>query len=281
LKDLIVNFAPTGMVPTKLQNDAIPISPNEIIEQVLEAYELGITIVHLHARDEDGCPTYKPSTYTKIITGIKIYAPELVICTSLSGRNFNTLDKRSAVLELQPDMASLTLSSLNFPNQTSVNSPDMIKALLQKMHNFGVNPELEVFDLGMINYSKYLIRKKLLKPPYYFNIIAGNIAGIQSDLLSLGTAVNVLPENSIWSIGGIGNQQLVSNAIAIAIGGGVRVGMEDNLYFDANKKVKATNINLLKRIRLLANIHDREIMRPEKFGALGFYNKNTISSTHS
>lgn len=260
------------MVPTKAMNPHIPISVQEIIENTLEAHELGITLVHLHARDNDGHATYRKEIYSEIINGIRVYAPELVLCLSLSGRNFNEFSKRSEAIELKPDMGSLTLSSLNFPKQASVNDPEMIALLANKMTDYGVNPELEIFDLGMINFGQYLIDKGLLKPPYYFNIILGNIAGMQMNATAISAALSALPLDSYWALGGIGQFQLQANSIAIALGGGVRVGLEDNLVFDRNKKL-ATNLDLLKRIHQLAEIHERNIMSPEFFGGLGFYNK--------
>lgn len=273
MHDLIINFTPTGMVPTKAMNPSVPIEVNEIIEQVHHAYEEGITLVHLHARDEKGEPTYKSEVYEKIINGIREHCEDLVICVSLSGRNFNEFEKRSEPIALMPDMGSLTLSSLNFPNQSSVNAPDMIIRLMEKMNEYGVNPELEIFDLGMIHYGKYLINKGLIKPPYYFNIIFGNIAGMQSGFHSMGSALHELPEKSFWAFGGIGVQQLPANASAIAMGGGVRVGLEDNLYLDKNKSSLATNIALIRRIKDLAEIFERNIMTPSNFGNLGFYNR--------
>lgn len=266
---IIVNFTPTGMVPTKSMNPKVPIYENEIIEDTIAAWEEGITLVHLHARSSDEMPTYKKETYQKIIEGIEKYCSDLVICLSLSGRNFNEFEKRSEAIELMPDMGSLTLSSLNFTKQASVNDPEMIVKLVEKMNDYGVKPELEVFDLGMINFSKYLIQKGLIKAPFYYNIIFGNIAGMQSDLMQMGTALNFLPENSYWAFGGIGNQQLQANAVAIASGGGVRIGLEDNLYFNG---VLTDNISLLKRVKTLADIHNREIMPAKAFGELGFYN---------
>ena len=274
MQDLIVNFTPTGMVPTKAMNPHVPISVQEIIEEVHQAYELGITIAHLHARDDQGEPTYKREVYAKIMTGVRTHCPDLVICFSLSGRNFNEFEKRSEPIELMPDMGSLTLSSLNFPRQASVNSPDMIMQLAEKMNQYGVHPELEVFDLGMIQYGKYLIQKKLIAPPFYFNIIFGNIAGMQSQFHSMGSVMMDLPESSYWAFGGIGDQQLKANTMAIAMGGGVRVGLEDNLYYDAAKSQLATNINLLRRIKEIAALFERKIMSPAAFGALGFYNRN-------
>ena len=150
----IINFCPTGMVPTKDMTPFVPESPAEIIEQVHEAFELGITLTHLHARDDDGVPTWSKNIYAQIFEGVRKHCPGLIICGSTSGRNFPELEKRSALIELQPDMASLTLSSLNFSQAASCNPPHIITGLLAKMKEYGVHPEFEVFDLGMINFGK-------------------------------------------------------------------------------------------------------------------------------
>ncbi|WP_235294813.1 BKACE family enzyme [Portibacter lacus] len=273
-KNLIINFVPTGMIPSKLQNPKVPISPQEIIEDVHRAYEKGITLVHLHARDETGIPTYKSAVYREIVEGVKKYCNDLVICLSLSGRNFNELDKRSEALELGVDMGSLTLSSLNFPQQASVNSPEMIFGLCERMKETGTNPELEIFDLGMINYSKYLIKKGMISGPLYYNIILGNISSLQLDPTQIGIAIQSLPANSYWSLGGIGDTQLRANVIAIALNGGVRIGLEDNIYYDMNREIKASNMDLIERIHRIAAEFDRPIMKAKTFGDLGFYNKN-------
>ena len=164
----IINLCPTGMIPTKAMTPYVPLQPEEIIKDVVGCHKIGITMTHLHARDIDGKPTWKPDVYHMIIAGIKAYCPDLVICVSTSGRTFPDFDQRAAILDLggyvKPDMASLTLSSLNFNRVASMNSPDMIMKLLDKMHEKGIKPELEVFDLGMINYAKYLIHKGLLTP---------------------------------------------------------------------------------------------------------------------
>ena len=182
MKDkFILNFTPTGMIPTRDMTPEVPLSPEEIVDQVLEVAELGVNMVHLHAREiETGLPTYKKELYSEIIGGIRKINRALVLCVSTSGRDFNEFEKRSEVLELKdelkPDFGSLTLSSLNFNKQASVNAPQMIKDLSRKMLLNKIRPEMEAFDLGMINYAKYLIRKELIIPPYYFNLILGNIA---------------------------------------------------------------------------------------------------------
>ncbi|WP_420578296.1 3-keto-5-aminohexanoate cleavage protein [Ekhidna sp.] len=270
---IIINFAPTGMVPQKDVTPHVPIQPAEIIEQTHEAYEMGITIAHLHAREIDGTPTHKVSVYRDIFEGVRKHCPNLVISASLSGRKVQEVEMRAEVLQLKPDMGSLTLSSLNFSRQASQNSPEVIIGLIEQMDKHGVHPELECFDAGMINYSKYLIKKKLLKAPYYYNILCGNVATAQADLSYLGLMIRDLPEESLWALAGIGLDQLKINTIAIAAGGGVRVGLEDNIWFDSNKSTLATNIDLIKRIHEIANISGRPIMSPETFGGMGFYNK--------
>jgi 3-keto-5-aminohexanoate cleavage enzyme len=158
----------------------------------------------------------------------------------------------------------LTLSSVNFNKQASVNSPQMIQDLARTMLERGIRPELEAFDLGMINYAKYLIHKGLLNPPYYFNLILGNIACAQADMLHLGLMIKELPEGSIWSVGGVGNYQLQINAMALAAGGGVRVGLEDNIWYDRERTRLATNRDLAERIVSIAKAMGREPLSPKE-----------------
>jgi 3-keto-5-aminohexanoate cleavage enzyme len=265
--DCIINFTPTGIIPTKQMTPHVPIRTDEIIDQVLEAASLGITSVHLHARNADsGNSEYRAEVYGEIIAGIRKFNKDLVLCVSLSGRQITDFDKRADPLnlegDLKPDMGSLTLSSLNFNNQASLNAPDTIKALAEKMKKHGIVPELEAFDAGMINYAKYLAKIGLIEPPYYFSLILGNIACAQADLLHAGIMVRDLPPDTVWSMGGVGNSQLMMNSIAIAIGGGVRVGIEDNYWFDPNRTKLARNIDLIKRIHVLAEANERKIMVP-------------------
>jgi uncharacterized protein (DUF849 family) len=240
------------MIPTKSSTPFVPISANEIIEDIHKATEIGITMVHIHARNEsNGEPSWKAEDYERIILGIRSFSKDLIICTSLSGRDASLFEHRSNVLELdgnaKPDMGSLTLSSLNFNQSASINSPSMIQNLAIKMNQKGILPELEAFDSGMINYAHYLVKKGLLHPPHYFNLIAGNIACAQADLLHVGIMVRDLPNNSYWSLAGIGDQQLPMNMLGIASNSGVRVGLEDNIWFDSNRSKLATNYDLLAR----------------------------------
>ncbi len=267
---VIINFTPTGMIPTKKMTPHVPVSPQEIIDEVLEARRYGVSMVHLHARDKDGVPTFSKSVYKEIIDGIResdgYDNSSLVLGVSTSGRNWPDFEKRSECLDLdgksKPDMASLTLSSLNFNRIASVNSPDTIQKLARKMLERGIKPELEAFDVGMINYAKYLYKKKLLAPPFYFNLLFGNIACAQANVLNLGVMLSELPEDSVWSVAGIGDSQLKMNLNGITNGGGVRIGLEDNIWATPERKTLATNMALLKRIKKFCDLFQIEIASP-------------------
>jgi uncharacterized protein (DUF849 family) len=271
--DLIVNFTPTGMVPTKAMTPHVPVAVSEIVEDVHAAWDVGITMVHLHARDErTGEPTWRAEVYGAIIEGIRAFAPDLVVCVSLSGRTFPDFEKRSEPLRLEgalkPDMGSLTLGSMNFARQPSINSPEMIQRLAAEMRRLGIVAELEAFDAGMVNYAKFLEKKALLAPPHYFNLLLGNIATAQADHLHLATMVRDLPDGAIWSAAGIGDAQLPMNATAIACGGGVRVGLEDNIWYDSARTRLARNIDLVRRVHALAEVNERSVMQPGTLRAL-------------
>jgi 3-keto-5-aminohexanoate cleavage enzyme len=269
----IINFTPTGTQTTRT-NSLAPLIPNEIIDSVHEANEIGISIVHLHARDEVTLEnTYKKEIYQKIIEGIKKYCPDLLICVSLTGRNFPELEKRSEVLQLLPDMGSLTMSSLNFPSGASVNQPNMILSLIDEMDKYGVQPEIECFDSGMLNYTNYLISKNILKAPYHINVILGNMYNGQCELGTLSAIKSNLPTNSYTCLGGIGSQQLKATAYGLLDFDGIRIGLEDNLYY--RDREKAANRGLLKRAHRLMNELDMTHYTSAELKEKGYGNKVT------
>jgi len=265
---VIINLALTGMIPTKDMTPYVPMTPEEIARDVLQCRRYGVSIVHLHARGDSGRPTWLKDTYGDIISRIREHDKGLVLTVSTSGRNWTEFEKRSQCLELKgdlkPDMASLTLSSLNFNMEASVNSPDTIKALARKMKENDIRPELEAFDIGMINYAKYLRSKGLIDPPFYVNLILGNIACAQANMLNLGLMLNEVRDlgDVYWSVGGVGDCQLRMNVEAMLNGGGVRVGLEDNIYYDKERTKLASNIALVKRIYGIANYLGCEIATP-------------------
>ncbi len=266
----IINFTPTGMIPTKDMTPRVPVSPKEIIEEVLEARKYGVSMVHLHARDKEGKPTFSKRIYKEIIDGIREVDGHdnnsMILGVSTSGRHWQEFEKRSECLELEgeskPDMGSLTLSSLNFNRRASINSPDMIQELAGKMLECGIKPELEAFDVGMINYAKYLHTKGLLKPPFYFNLLFGNIACAQANILNLGVMLTELPPDSLWAVAGIGDAQLKMNLNGIINGGGVRIGLEDNIWLTPERKILATNMALLRRIKEFCDLFQIKVATP-------------------
>lgn len=264
-----ISLCPTGIVPRKKDNPFVPMTPKEIVSDVIECFEIGFTSVHLHARDELENPAWEKNYYQKIISGIRSFNEDIVICVTTSGRSTSAFDERTQALELtgecKPDMGSLTLSSMNFLNQESVNSPAMVQEIANKMLELGIKPELEVFDMGMINYIKYLHQKNILKPPFVINLLLGNVATMQSTMLELGVAIESLPTDSVFLVAGLGRFQLQSNTLGIISGGGVRVGLEDNLFMDKNKQILAKNQSLLSRVVDLAAQFERYPMSAKVF----------------
>lgn len=263
--DLIINLAPTGCVVGKDQTPYLPISHNEILDDVAECMALGIQMLHLHVRDDEGRHSSDPERYGRLIESIRALpeGDELVICASTSGRHDPSYESRSRVLDLdgdmKPDMASLTLSSVNFMGAASINEPETIRRLAEKMLERGIKPELEIFDLGMLNIAHVLIRKGLLKATIYANILLGNIAGAQASLNDTSAIMSSIPEDWIVSLAGIGQFQLTANVMGITYANGVRVGLEDNLWLDSGRRQLATNVDLVKRICRLSDECGRSI----------------------
>ncbi len=260
---LIINVCLTGMIPTKSSTRHVPISVDEIVEDAIRVYDAGARIVHLHARDTEGKPAYEARYYEEMITAIRKERPDLVCCASTSGRNFKSIEQRSEVLYLtgnaKPDMASLTLGSLNFITGPSMNSLDMIQELAMIMKEKGIKPEMEVFDSGMVNVAKYLERHEMISGKKYFNILLGNINTAPATIGDLAHLSSTLPDDSVWAAAGLGGFQLPMNTLAIAAGGHVRVGIEDAIYYDYKQTKLTTNEELVKRIVRIAKELQREI----------------------
>lgn len=262
---LIINAAITGMVPTRKDSPFVPLSPDEIVADARRCLDAGASILHIHAREPSGEPSYRKEIYYELFTRIRELDPQVIISGSTSGRVYREFRQRSEVLEpgpdCRPDLASLTLGSMNFPTGPSINAPDMIQRLAVAMNERGVVPEWECFDLGMIDYGHYLIRKGILKPPYYCNILLGSLGTLSADAFHLAVMVRALP-GTIWSATGIGRFQFPVNAMAVTMGGHVRVGLEDALYYDAQKTRLATNAGLIDRVVRLAEAVGRSPATP-------------------
>lgn len=264
-RPLIINLAPTGAVADHRKNPFVPITQEAIVSDVIAAARLGASVAHLHVRRDDGTPSSDPKLFAGIIEALREHneTRELILCATTSGRHGQTIEERAAVLTLpktsRPDMASLTLGSLNFIGGASVNAPDTIRYLVDQMNLNDVKPELEVFDIGMIEFAKTLIVEGRLTPPYYFNVILGNIGSLQATIHHLGFAMSILPDHSIVSVGGVGRFQAAANALGLAGAHGVRIGLEDNLWADWSKKAPANNPSLVRAISDAASALNRRL----------------------
>jgi len=263
MEPLIINAAITGMVPMPADNASLPVTVGQIIAEARRCAEAGASIIHVHAREEDGAPTWRKEVYQEIIGGIRSHCPGLLISGSTSGRLWSEFEKRSAVLDCQPDLASLTPGSLNFPKAASVNPPEMIRQLAAAMMERGVTPELEFFEIGMIDYVRdYLIPKGHLQAPCYANLLLGSLGTMAASARNLNHMVEALPAGTVWSAAGIGRFQFPINQMAIQMGGHVRAGLEDNLWMDAEKTDPATNVRLIERVVRAAEAAGRPIASP-------------------
>jgi 3-keto-5-aminohexanoate cleavage enzyme len=266
LPPLVISSALTGMVPRKEDNPHVPVTPAEIAADAERCRRAGASIVHLHARDGDGLPTYRREVYAEIVAGVRERCPDLIISVSTSGRLFKSFEERSEVLgldgDLRPDLASLTLGSLNFPREASVNDPEMIARLAETMRAHGIVPELEIFDFGMLDYATYLIEREVIRPPLYLNFILGSLGTLAATPVNLALLAERRPVGSTWAGAGIGRFQRFVNSMAVTMGGHVRVGLEDNLWLDDDRTEPATNAQLVQRLADLAEAVGRQVADP-------------------
>jgi len=247
----------------------VPLQPDEVARDVAAAMEIGITSVHLHARDERGEPTWRRDSYERLVGAVRELAPDVVINVTTSGRNWSDIERRADALmldgDLKPDVASLTPSSLNFLQSASINPPDVIRGLARIMLERGITPEFEIFDLGMINMMKRLFHEGLVSGRPLVNLFFGNLAGLQATPLEFGLAVERLPDRSLWSGAGLGDFQLTAQLLSLSSGGGARVGLEDSIYLDSDREVLATNVQLVERVHRILAIAGREVMTPAQW----------------
>ena len=271
MEGLIVNLAPTGMVPRRADSPHVPLTPDEVAADVRRCADLGASIVHLHPRDADGRPTQDPAIAARFIGAVRAAVPDIVVCATTSGRIDPGLDGRAAVLELggdlRPEMASLTLGSNNFPTGPSVNAPETITGLAIRMRDRAIVPEWEVFDLGMLDYAAYLRGRGLLGDPVYVNLLLGSLGTLAATPANLALLVERLPPGATWAATGIGRFQAAVHRWAIAIGGHVRVGLEDNLWWDDERTELATNPQLVERVVAIGRAMGREPATPDEVRA--------------
>ncbi|KJK56878.1 3-keto-5-aminohexanoate cleavage protein [Saccharothrix sp. ST-888] len=265
---LIVNLCPTGMIPRRAKVPSVPVTPEEIAADVRRCRDAGASMVHLHARGEDEEPTWRPERYQEICEAVAAETPDMVLVVTTSGRDWSELEKRSASLTVtgvsKPEMASLTLGSMNFPTGPSVNSPQTIEGLARAMQERDIVPELEVFDVGMANYARSLAEKGVLQGPFYANILLGSRGTADLNAANVAAVLAGLPNGTTWALAGIGRFQSRANTLATTLGGHVRVGLEDNPYYDWRDRTDATNARLVERAVRIGRELGREPATPEE-----------------
>jgi 3-keto-5-aminohexanoate cleavage enzyme len=268
---LIVNAALTGITGRRERVPRLPVSTDQIVRDAWVCHQLGASVLHLHLRTDAQATDWRPEPYGELIAAVRQRCPGAVICASTSGREFPELERRAAVLDLtgpaKPDMASLTLGSLDFRTGPSVNAPDTVRALAARMRERGIRPELEVFGSGMAAEAGRLVYEGLLQAPLYANLILGSHHTAPATARELVHLADSLPAGAVWAAAGIGVFQLPMNALAIFMGGHVRTGLEDNTRLPGDRR-PATNSDLVWRSVRLARQAGRTIARPAEARAL-------------
>lgn len=259
---LIINAALTGAVLSKADTPHLPVTPEEIALEAKWAYEAGAAVVHLHARDATGGNSQNPQDFIDLVDAVRSAAPELIVCTTLTGRVNPDVGARCAGLQADPELASLTVGSMNFATGPSINAPDTITELAKRIYAAGARPELEIFEPGFAHMARVLADRGVLNGPLYANIILGALGASPLDLTGLGHIVSLLPDQTVWSVGGLGRFQTDANLMAIAAGGHVRTGIEDNIHFDRERTVPATSARMVERIAKIGDLVGRPAASP-------------------
>jgi 3-keto-5-aminohexanoate cleavage enzyme len=245
----IITVAITGSVPRKENNPAVPITIAEQVESTQAAFEAGATIAHVHVRKDDQTPTSDPERFGQLQEGLRKHCPGMIVQFSTGGRSGKG-NERGGMLPLRPDMASLATGSCNFPNIIYENPPTLIRELAGAMRQYGVKPEIEVFDLSMLYQAVNLVDEGLIEAPLHVQFVFGikNCMPALRQVLEFEVAElkRLMPE-ATWTAAGIGRHQLEVNHWSLELGGHCRTGLEDNVRWDRNR-VAASNAELVGRV---------------------------------
>jgi 3-keto-5-aminohexanoate cleavage enzyme len=255
---VIISAALTGSWPTKQDNPAVPISVEEIAEAALAAHKSGAAIVHLHVRNDQGKVTCDPARYARARDLIRAAGSDVIINMSTGGGAGQTTDEeRIQPVSLKPEIASFDCGSSNFGKTVFINSPSFLDELAQRMTENGVLPEIECFEPGHIANAIRLIEEGKLTPPFWFQVVLNVRGANPGTVKQLLHMVEMLPEGAMWSVCAIGRAQLPLNLAALAMGGHVRTGLEDNIYYHKGQLAES-NAQLVGRLNRIA----QEIGRP-------------------
>lgn len=260
---VIITVAITGAVPKKADNPAVPVTPEEQVESTHEAFEAGASLVHIHVRNPDQSSGSSPELFARVQEGVRKHCPGMIVQFSTGGRGRDQ-SLRGAMLHLRPDMASLATGSVNFPAQVYENPPDFVEGLAKTMLEYGIKPEIEVFDLAMLYNAANLVKKGLLKDPPHVQFVMGVPNAMPArrsifDFLRKEIA-EILPR-ATWVAAGVGRAQWEVNQWCLETGGHCRTGLEDNLKI-APDRLAASNAELVQKIASACEKYGRKVATP-------------------
>lgn len=262
MEKLIITAAICGAEVTKEMNPAVPYTIEEIAREAKSAYDAGAAVIHLHVREDDGTPTQGKERFRLAMDAIRAVCPDVIILPSTGGAVGMTAEERLQPVELKPEIATLDCGTCNFGgDDIFVNTENMMIEFAKRMKEAGVKPELEVFEKGMIDNAMRLAKKGLIEPPYQFNIVLGVNGAMTGTPRDLTFMVDSLPREATWCATGIGRYEFDLAAVAIVMGGNVRVGFEDNIYLEKGVPAKS-NGELVAKVAKLANLLGRPIATP-------------------
>lgn len=258
---LIITAALVGAEVTREDTPHLPVTPEEIGQAAAEAREAGASIAHIHVRDADGKPSQDRELYRRAIEEIRKRC-DIIIQVSTGGAVGMTAEERLQPVALRPEMATLTTGTVNFGDGVFLNPPREIEHFAKVMQEYGVRPEFEIFDVGMIRNALSLVKKGLVTGHLHFDFVMGVPGGIPATAENLLHLLRQLPEGATWTVSGVGRAQLPMAVLGIVLGGHVRVGLEDNIWY--RKGQLATNAQLVARVVRIAREMDRDIATPDE-----------------
>lgn len=258
---VILTVALNGSVPGREQTPHVPLTPSQIAADAVRCRQAGAAIAHVHARDRHGAPTLDPDIFADIHARITEQT-DLIVQISTGGRADLDAALRAAPVErIRPEMASLTTGSMNFPDQVYANSFDTVRHLARAMVQVGTKPEMEIFEAGMIDNALALVDDELARPPLHYDFVLGSRGSQPATPRQLNYLVESIPPDATWTVAAIGRHQLPMGVLAMGMGGHVRVGLEDNIYYRRGEL--ATNEQLVARMARIAVEAEREVATPE------------------
>ena len=260
---LIITAAITG---SRIMRDIapyIPYTPEEIVQSSMECWRAGASIVHIHVRDpETGLGTQDFELFKRVVTPLR-EKTDLVLClttSGIAGRNL-PYEQRLAPLDLKPELASFDAGSINLGGGVFSNPPDFLDAAAQMMKEKGVKPEIEVFDSGMLVTALRMREDGKLKDPLHFQFVLGTPWGASATPKTLLYLYELMPKDATWSVIGIGKGHLPMSMMGLIMGGHIRVGMEDNIYYDQGVLAQS-NAQFVERLARISHEYGRAIASP-------------------